>query len=160
MMQKFNLKRMIKNEKTLLCVLFIALGLITFLVSREEEKVEIAPSRVPNLADMVPPGWVLISIELANRDAISSIVGSTAVVDLLSVNPDTLSPQTKIASRVRMVRAPQDPEKFAVLVLESTSVQFSRFPGPYFALVQNKERANSRILEDRKPRKIQINYQE
>lgn len=160
MTQKFNLKKMIKNEKATLCGLFIALSLITFFVSHEEEKIEAPAIKVPDLDELIPAGQVLLSVDLVNREALASIMGATAVVDLLTVNPTTMSPQTKIASRVKMIRSPRNPDFFALLVEESASTQILSKPGPYFALIQNKRQTHSNFYKEKKRSRIEISYQE
>jgi hypothetical protein len=160
MMQKFNLKKIIKNEKVVLCAVFISLGLITFIVSRNEEVAELPKIQMPDLDELIPVGQVLLPIELINREALASIVGATAVVDLLTINPTTMSPQTKIASRIKMIRSPKNPDFFAILIDEAASSQILSKPGPYFALIQNKRQSSSNYYKDKKQTKIEISYQE
>jgi hypothetical protein len=160
MMQKFNLKKIIKNEKVVLCAVFISLGLITFIVSRNEEVAELPKIQMPDLDELIPVGQVLLPIELINREALASIVGATAVVDLLTINPTTMSPQTKIASRIKMIRSLKNPDFFAILIDEAASSQILSKPGPYFALIQNKRQSSSNYYKDKKQTKIEISYQE
>ena len=157
-MQKLNFKKIIKNEKIILCAVFMALGLITYLITREEPKISAPIVERPELDELIPAGQVLLPIELVNREALAAIMGSTAVVDLLTVNPTTMSPQTKIASRVKMIRSPKNPDFFALLVEESASAQILSRPGPYFALIQNKRQTQSNFYQAKKQSKIQISY--
>lgn len=159
-MQKLNIKKLIKNEKIVLCGIFMALGLITYFISHEEPKSVAPAAEAPDLDELIPAGHVLLPIELVNREALASIMGATAVVDLLTVNPTTMSPQTKIASRVKMIRSPKNPDFFALLIEESASVQILNKPGPYFALIQNKRQTNSNIYVAKKQSKVEISYQE
>jgi hypothetical protein len=161
MIQKLNLKKIIKNEKIVLCAVFIALGLVSFLISHEDEKP--APqtvAQVPDIDDLIPVGQTLLSIDLVNREALASILGATAVVDLLTVNPTSLTPQTKIASRVKMIRSPRNPNYFSLLVDADSATQITSHPGPYFAMVRNKKETNSDFYKDKKTTKVQISYQE
>ncbi len=160
MIQKLNLKKIIKSEKFILCGIFIALGFITFFISRDEDKIEITPLQSPEIDELIPAGYVLLPIELVNREALASIMGSTAIVDILTVNPTTMNPQTKIASRVKMLRAPKNPDFFALLIEDSSSVAFLNKPGPYFALIQNKKQTKSNFYQNKLKPKIQISYQE
>lgn len=138
----------------------MALGLITYFVSHEEPKVVEVAAQAPDLDELIPAGHVLLPIELVNREALASIMGATAVVDLLTVNPTTMSPQTKIASRVKMIRSPKNPDFFALLIEESESSQILSKPGPYFALIQNKKQTNSNFYQVKKQSKVEISYQE
>jgi hypothetical protein len=143
-----------------LCTVFISLGLITFIVSRNEEVAELPKIQMPDLDELIPVGQVLLPIELINREALASIVGATAVVDLLTINPTTMSPQTKIASRIKMIRSLKNPDFFAILIDEAASSQILSKPGPYFALIQNKRQSSSNYYKDKKQTKIEISYQE
>lgn len=160
MIQNLNLKKLLKNEKLILCGVFVALGLITFFISHADEKKDLPRIELPELDEMIPAGFVLLPVELVNREALASIMGSTAVVDILTVNPTTLSPQTKIASRIKMLRSPKNPDFFALLIEENASMEVLSKPGPYFALIQNKKQMNSNFYKDKKKSKIQISYQE
>jgi hypothetical protein len=160
MIQKFNLKKIIKNEKLVLCGIFIILGLITYIISREEDKTQVAQAQVPDLDELIPAGYVLLPVELVNREALASIMGSTAVVDILTVNPTNLSPQTKIASRIKIIRSPKNPDFFALLVEENASAEILSKPGPYFALIQNKRQTNSNFYKSKKQTKVEVSYQE
>lgn len=160
MIQKFNIQKILKNEKAILCAIFVALGLITFFVSQEEEKVEVQAVQSPDIDELIPAGFVLLPVELVNREALASIIGATAVVDILTVNSTTMSPQTKIASRIKMIRSPKNPDFFALLVEESASADILDKPGPYFALVQNKKQTNSNYYKSKKQSKVEIQYQE
>ena len=159
-MQKFNLKKNLKNEKVILCAIFVALGFITFFLSQEEEKIETPVIVTPDLDELIPAGFVLLPIDLVNREALASIMGATAVVDILTVSPTTMSPQTKIASRVKLIRSPKNPDFFALLIEESASLEILNKPGPYFALIQNKKQTNSSFYKIKKQSKIEIRYQE
>ncbi len=160
MIQKFNIQKILKNEKVILCGIFVALGLITFFISQEEEKVEVQVVQAPDIDELIPAGFVLLPVELVNREALASIMGATAVVDILTVNPTTMSPQTKIASRIKMIRSPKNPDFFALLIEESASADILNKPGPYFALIQNKKQTNSNYYKSKKQSKVEINYQE
>lgn len=156
MIRKLNLK----NEKFILSGIFVALGLITFVISLESDKAEIIQTIQPELDELIPAGHVLLPIDLVNREALAAIMGTTAVVDLLTVSPTTMNPQTKIASRVKIIRSPKSPDFFALLVEESASSQIMNKPGPYFALIQNKKQVKSNFYKDKKQEKIEISYQE
>ncbi len=160
MIQKFNIQKILKNEKTILCAIFVALGFITFFISQEQEKVEIQAVQAPDIDELIPAGFVLLPVELVNREALASIMGATAVVDLLTVNSTTMSPQTKIASRIKMIRSPKNPDFFALLIEESASADILNKPGPYFALIQNKKQTNSNYYKSKKQSKVEIQYQE
>lgn len=107
---------------------------------------------------LIPAGYVLIPIELANAEPLSSMVGATAVVDLYSSSMDMKQKGRKIGSRLKLVRAPKNPQLYAVLVKESQSDRVLAQPGPYFAVIQNHKQEGSEIELKHKPQ-FEISYQ-
>lgn len=85
----------------------------------------------------IPKGYVLIPIDLVNRESIVSIIDQTSLVDLY-YQKKSLSKSIKIASRVKLIRAPLNPNQLAVLISEDDSHQILTYEGPYFAVIQNK----------------------
>ncbi len=140
----------------------VILGLIAFWVVSQKS----APPENQTQGDdsgftvdtLIPSGYVLIPIELANADPLSSMVGTTAVVDLYTTSMDAKQKGRKIGSRLKLVRAPKNPNLYAVLVKESQSDQVLAQPGPYFAVIQNHKQEGSEIQLKQKP-SFEISYQ-
>jgi hypothetical protein len=150
-----------QNEKWALMLIFCVLGGITFWTSSQRNTIEVVQQDDrPELDELIPPGLVLLPVELTNREALAAIVGRTAVVDLLQVDPQTLSPQTKVASRVKLIRSPRNPDFFSLLVEENIYSEILKRPGPYFALVQSRRQRNSQVSKTVNSPKIEIRYQE
>lgn len=150
-----------QNEKIKFSFIFLALGFISFFISKpNSDKVHEPTKETIQLDDIIPDGLVLLPLELVNREALSSIIGATAVIDLFTVNSETLNPSKKIASRVKIVRTPKNPEQFALLVQEHETTQILNFAGPYFAVIQNKSRKGSRLTSKAQKQNVQISYQE
>ncbi len=150
-----------KNEKYLLMILFCVLGAVTFLISPPQEKKPAAmPEEMPEIDEIIPPGLVLLPVELTNREALASIVGRTAVVDLLAVDSQSLNPKSKVASRVKLIRSPRNPDFFSILVEENLYAEILRKPGPYFALVQSRKQRNMSVHRSPGRSPIEVSYQE
>lgn len=160
MKQKFDLKQTLKNEKLRFSVLFLSLGLISYLVSRPDQPAPSIGQEVVQLDNYIPEGYVLLPLEILNREALSSIISATAVIDLFSVNPQSMNPSKKIASRIKLLRTPRNPEQFAILVKESETSLILQTSGPYFAVIQNKSRGGDKLIKEIKTQKIEISYQE
>lgn len=98
---------------------------------------ESAPEKNKTLyADtLIPKGFVLIPIELANADAVSGLIDQFGVVDLYS-GPENSS--LLVASKVKILRAPLNPNKYAVMVSETFSHDLMKIKGPLSAVVQNR----------------------
>ncbi|WP_413585325.1 hypothetical protein [Bdellovibrio sp. HCB274] len=136
-----NRLRDLKFEHKLLVAGFIIIGAITFLNQKPETAVappeEIKPESVDTF---IPRGLVLIPLELANAEALSSIMGDMGgVVDLYLASDEKRSGGIIVASRVKLVRAPRNPDQFAVLVREADGRKILQKNGPFFAVVQNPD---------------------
>ncbi|MBL7669346.1 MAG: hypothetical protein JNM39_02560 [Bdellovibrionaceae bacterium] len=138
------------------------LGIVAFWVVSQKTTTQASHSQGEDSAftvdTLIPAGHVLIPIELANAEPLASLVGATAVVDLYTSSLDTKQKGRKIGSRLKLVRAPKNPQLYAVLVKESQSDQVLAQPGPYFAVIQNHKREGSEITLKHKA-KFEISYQ-
>lgn len=86
---------------------------------------------------LIPQGHTLIPIEIANYETLDSLLGPYGVVDLFFVDPLQPAAGKKIASMVKILRAPKNPSHFAVLVPSSQAQTILRHKGPFTASLQN-----------------------
>jgi hypothetical protein len=93
--------------------------------------------------DFIPEGFVLVPLELQNRDALNALVGGFAVVDLFTVSPDGQMKGSRVGRRLKLVRSPRDPQQFAALVPEDEAPLLLAHAGPLFAVIQSRS-ANKR----------------
>lgn len=153
---KFDFHKKIPNK--ILWAAFIGLGLLALVlpVQKEEPATPIDKS-VVSADTFIPKGFVLVPIELSNANSLSSLVGEVGgVVDLYL--PQAKGPSRKVASRLKILRAPYNPDLYAVLVREQESGTILNYTGPFVAVVQNPQ-AQGQNLSDNKVKKIQIDYQ-
>lgn len=91
--------------------------------------------------DFIPAGFVLIPVQLENHQSIDSIVGGHAIVNLY-VTRDAEgvagSRNLLLGRNLRMVRAPLNPQQFAVLVPEKQVDRFVVNQGHLTAVLQNR----------------------
>lgn len=171
-----------KDSKILLFG-FGILGIVTFYlkysvkdnqlnssIRLSKENISLPPEQVEESAldTFIPKGFVLIPLEFSNVDSLSSLVGSTAIVDLYQTS---LEPQgakrkgQKIATQVKLLRAPKNPGQFAILVPESSSDKIMSYPGPFWAAIQNREQTQMSLTSQDTPQKqgptkqVTISYQ-
>ena len=104
----------------------------------------------------IPKGYVLIPLELANYESVSALIDQFGVIDLYAGSPQ-MAGSVKIATRVKMLRAPLNPNLFAILVAEENSSQIMKSTGPFWAVVQNRQTAGEKT-QTKENRKIQIEY--
>ncbi len=89
---------------------------------------------------IIPAGYVLVPIELLNFEALSSLVGGYAIVDLFAPNADPTKRPRKIGTNLRLLRAPLNPNQFAVLVPEDESELVVSQATPLIAVIQNRSK--------------------
>lgn len=146
-----------KISQTNKYLLFSFLGLIlTYLIFGL--KTEAQKPEVKNIyADtFIPKGQVLVPLELANIDSLSALIDQFAMIDLYVGLPSDRGSK-KIASRIKLIRAPLNPNLYAVLVSESLSAQIMGSQGPFWAVLQNRNSQVVGAISESK-KNIQIEY--
>lgn len=140
---------------------FAVLGLLSLLFSLREPAQEANTEGVYESVDtFIPKGFVLIPIELQNADSLSSIVGQMGgVVDLYTVRSEGHKGGLKIGTRLKILKAPLNPQQYAVLVPELESSKVLAFAGPFMAVIQNPDEKGAELTshQNRAP-KVQIHY--
>ena len=157
--EKLNLKK-IKVDKIqmlLIGLLFIigcSFTFDTFFARSKQDGLEKAAA-----ADTyIPNGYTLVPIELQNTDSISSLIEEFAVVDLYA-NSINDKKARKIGTRLRLLRAPLNPERFAVLVPDSQAALILGADGPISASLLNRQQIGQGIVEhEHKTTKLQVKY--
>lgn len=158
---KSKLRELLANEKVRFTAVFVLLGLISFLFSQKPEPaVDQAPQKQVEIDELIPEGYFLLPLELTNREALVSMIGDTSIVDIFTIHPQTLNPQKKIASRVKLIKSPKNPDQFALLLEESNTMDILKYSGPYFATIQNRRNRKSSFPKARPESNVQVQYQE
>jgi hypothetical protein len=98
------------------------------------------PQLLETASTMIPAGYVLVPIEVANYESLDSILGKHGVVDLYVGEDGTKTRQRKVAERIKILRAPLNPSHFAVLAPENESARIVSHQGPFTVVVQNPNR--------------------
>jgi hypothetical protein len=129
----------IKTDKALL-LSFVALGVMILLVNLlspgTPEVHHEARGENYDVDTMIPAGHLLIPLELSNAESLSSLSGNFSLIDLYA-SGDKGKKGFKIASGVKLLRAPLNPQQFAVLVREEDSAKIVTHEGPFFAALKN-----------------------
>lgn len=136
-------KMKISNQNKLLAISFLVFICFSLIYSvMKPKEVKTSPDKI--YADTyIPKGYVLVPIELANFESVSALIDQFGVIDLYAGAPQ-MAGSSKIASRVKILRAPLNPNLFAVLVPESSSSNIMKRTGPFWAVVQNRQSANDK----------------
>jgi hypothetical protein len=140
-----------KNRELSLFITIAFFSLCGFALSRPATSA-ITPEKSSESFDtLIPDGFSLLPIEVANYETLDSLLGTFGVVDLFTApqNPDEKS--RRIAYRVKILRAPRNPSHFAVLVPFEMVKNILRFPGPFMVSVQNPKSSGTGL--EKEPRK-------
>jgi hypothetical protein len=149
-------KMKISNQNKLLAGSFFVFIAFSMLYSwmKPKEKIQ-TPEKI--YADtFIPKGFVLVPVELANFDSVSALIDQFGVIDLYAGVPQAAG-SIKIASRIKILRAPLNSQLFAVLVAEKESSLIMKNPGPFWAVVQNRQSVQEKTNEAAKS-SVQIEY--
>ncbi len=124
---------------------FILMGAVAFLssFSKGEPPKEEAQA-IDSVDTMIPKGHILVPLDLENLDQISSLIGSSGVVDLYTGGPE-IKRRRLVASRIKIVQAPFNSQVYAALIKESEADAIQNYLGPFRAAVQNPKQQGSRI---------------
>jgi hypothetical protein len=150
----FKKMKISQQNKTLIFSFVIFLA-VSILYSFTKEKTPETKNEKIYADTFIPKGFVLVPVELSNLEAVSALINQFGVIDLYAGTPQSQGSK-KVASRVKILRAPLNPNQYAVLVPEAISGQIMKTSGPFWAVVQNKEVATSTSAPTQK--NIQIEY--
>jgi hypothetical protein len=95
-----------------------------------------APKEGFDVDTMIPAGFLLIPLELSNAEALASLSGQFSIVDLYA-SSEKGKRGLKVAAAVKLLRAPLNPQQFAVLIKEAESSNILGREGPFFAALKN-----------------------
>lgn len=135
----------LESKKALVaCIVITGIMAIVFSNrSTQPQEVKVDAS----IDTFIPAGFVLVPIEVQNYESLDSILGSHGVVDLYLPSQTGSGKGSRVATRVRIMRAPLNPSQFAVLVREDQSSQLVRTESPFFVVVQNSKHGGTGIVE-------------
>ncbi len=125
-----------KKDKILFGILFaLVLSAVVLPFSKSET---IAVAALPEADTIIPRGFVLVPIELENQRSLDSIVGAYAIVNLYMGSQLSDQKGKLVGRHLRLLRAPLNPEQFAVLVPEDDVAQFATPAAKFYAVVENR----------------------
>lgn len=149
-----NLFRQLPGErKTLYTAAVLALLPIGLSFFRAPVPTVPSEAKTVSIDTHIPRGFVLVPVEILNYEALDSIFGRYGVVDLYSGQPD-LPTQTLVARNVRMLRAPQNPSHFAVLVRESETSRLLSRGNAFTVIVKPTDGHGTEFVNTKPKRRI------
>lgn len=123
---------------------------------------EVEPPKEKHLTvdTLIPNGYALVPIELENIAAIASLIESYGVVDIY-LGKSNLRNSKKIFQKVKILRAPNNPHAYSLLLPDHLSSILMQYDGPFFAVIQNKSESspNPSVAEQVQSKKtVKIEY--
>ncbi len=141
----------LESKKALVgCI--VVTGILALLIGTKKASTEEIKAD-PSVDTFIPAGFVLVPIEVQNYESLDSILGPHGIVDLYLPSQNGSGKGSRVANRVRIMRAPLNPSQFAVLVREDESDQLVRTESAFFVVVQNSKQSGTGIVE-REPRQF------
>lgn len=124
-------------------VTLILIGIATLWLGQSSSTEGEPPEAPPAIDTFIPPGYVLVTLQLVNSDSINSMIGAYGLVDLYNATTDSNFIPSKeaspIAVRLRLIRAPNNQNLFGVLVPEDHRAVIQHLAGPVFAVIQGPD---------------------
>lgn len=107
---------------------------------------------------LIPKGFVLVPVELRNADSLSALIDNFAIVDLYVASNSGQGHGQRVGHRLRLLRAPLNPNTFAVLVPDSEANSIVNGSGPLIAVIQNRNQIGNGDLEKSEKKKNHVQY--
>ena len=137
-MTNFKWKNWIKENKKMsqIWVTLITLSLMAVFMQNQGTKPKNHSPR--NIDTLIPEGFVLVPVELSNSPSLSGLLADKGVVDLYTGDPARQKAQ-KVATAIKIIRSPLNPDYFAVLApAKQAKLLIQRFQG-FHAVIQNPQ---------------------
>lgn len=126
----------INFQNKILLISFLIFVILYLIISMKNKSSSTESEKKPLYADtLIPKGYVLIPIELANKDAVAGLINQYAIVDLYT---GTEGSSILLARRVKLIQAPLNPNQYAVMVPENFSHNIMKYKESLWAIVQNR----------------------
>lgn len=126
------------RKATLIVFAFTILAVIFEMNFKKQIENTPQKSSSDSVDTVIPFGFVLVPVELINQEALTSIISDHAIIDLFSTASLGQKGGIRVGKKLKLIRAPLNPEKFAVLVTEEEAAALMSINGPFSAVIQNR----------------------
>ena len=151
-----NLQLTTQNKILLISVLTFVL--LYFILNAKNKAAPLATEKKPLYADtLIPKGQVLVPLNFANIEALASLIDHYGIIDLYT---GTENNSVLIASRIKILRAPLNPNQYAVMVTEDLSQEIMKYQGPFLAVVQNRFAQTENPIAKKDTKKLAAGFKE
>lgn len=156
-------KIQLSTQNKILLISFAVFTLLYLIMNfRNNSKSQDHDKKFVSADTLIPRGQVLVPINLANIQALAGLIDQYGLIDLYSGEQNQ---SRLIANRIKILRAPLNPNQYAVLVSEELSEKIMRSHGPFWAVIQNKSlvhepTVNPKNIKTINQSSIEVDYQE
>lgn len=102
------------------------------------------PAAPESIDTYIPKGHLLVPVDIQNAEQLQSLVGPATVVDLYAAGAGRRA--QLVGRRLRLLRAPANPQVFAVLIRDTEADRLLNFPGPFRASIRTPDESSHEIV--------------
>lgn len=104
----------------------------------------------------IPKDHSLLPIEIANSQSLDSLLGSHAIVDLFVRTKGSGSGLKRVANKIKILRAPKNPNVYAVLCHRSETEKIYKYPGPFYVSLLNPKSTGTNFVNKKRVKRIEV----
>ena len=127
--------------------LLIFIGILLFTFGFQYFKYNVKKESVSSFDQMIPEGFVLIPIEIDNKEDILPLIGNYGVVNLYSYSPTKKIPEDIVALSLKVIPPLNEDSRFSAIVPEKEVIKLFQHKGPFYAVIQNPTKKDSQIMK-------------
>lgn len=148
------------DRKVLLSAAMLsAIPILAAFMMQKSERPETIAEKAAAVDTLIPKGYVLVPIEVQNYEALDSILGRFGVVDLFQAGSEQGQNQGLVARNVRILRAPQNPTHFAILIREEEVARVLKQGGLFTVVVKRPSPGGTEFVNTVKLKRRKIVYE-
>lgn len=139
-----NLFRMSQQNK-ILCISFGVFLILYFFINKKTEQAEKKPitPEVKSADTFIPAGFVLVPIQIDNGQNLTGFMDAFGLVDLYASSET--GDNILIADKIKLIRAPLNPNQFAVLATEHQAKLIMQIKTPFWVVLQNRNSVSANL---------------
>ncbi|MBX2994428.1 MAG: hypothetical protein KF681_06390 [Bdellovibrionaceae bacterium] len=108
--------------------------------------------------EYIPEGYSLVPLMIQNSEALQSLIGAFAVVNLYTPSMDGITKGTLVGKKIKLLRSPNNPEQFSALVPSDEAALLLAQPHPLMAVVLSRAKNEKSEMINKKPKKSRVQY--
>lgn len=138
----------LETQNKILIISFVIFLILYVLLTYRQKPLAVKEtvSKLETADTYIPAGHVLVPIEIENVESVSGIIGSFALVDLYTRPTQTVDAEMLlVAQKIKLIRAPLNPNQYAVLVTEAQSTELLKINPRFWVTIHNQKVTKSTV---------------